>query len=240
MAIVPLRRTDDVSLGTGLDTGIAARLAVRAGSHRGPTAGLAPGYVQGNLAILPERLAADFQRFCDLNPKPCPLIGMSPPGDPRVPELGADLDIRTDLPRYRVWQNGELVAEPDDITDYWRDDLVSFVIGCSFSFEEALMADGHRAAPHCLRQQRADVPYQRGNRARRGVPRADGGVDAADDASRRTARGRDHRPLSARAWRAGAGRSSRSDRHRRCDDSPTMATRCRSRPAKSRCSGPAA
>ena len=58
-------------------------------------------------------LAADFLRFCELNPKPCPLIGMSAPGDPRVPELGEDLDIRTDLPRYRVWRNGELVAEPD-------------------------------------------------------------------------------------------------------------------------------
>src|SRR6266852_6548191 len=97
------------------------------GGHRGPTAGLAPGFVQGNLAILPAPLASDFLRFCQLNPKPCPLIGSSTPGDPRVPALGEDLDIRTDLPRYRVWKNGELVAEPDDISDFWRDDLVSFV-----------------------------------------------------------------------------------------------------------------
>src|SRR5262245_1226328 len=90
--------------------GLAARRAIRAGSHRGPTAGLAPGNVQGNLAILPQALAADFLRFCQLNPKPCPLIGTSAPGNPRVPELGEDLDIRTDLPRYRVWKNGELVA----------------------------------------------------------------------------------------------------------------------------------
>ena len=122
--------------------GHGARLAVRAGAHRGPTAGLARGFVQGNLAILPQDLAADFLRFCQLNPKPCPLIGASAPGDPRVPELGADIDIRTDLPRYRVWRNGELVAEPEDVRDVWRDDLVSFVIGCSFSFEEALMAEG--------------------------------------------------------------------------------------------------
>jgi uncharacterized protein YcsI (UPF0317 family) len=124
------------------DSGLLARRAIRAGTHNGPTSGLAPGYVQGNLAVLPERLAADFLRFCQLNPKPCPLIGSSAPGDPRVPELGEDLDIRTDIPRYRVWKNGELVAEPNDIRDVWRDDLVTFVIGCSFSFEEALMADG--------------------------------------------------------------------------------------------------
>src|SRR6202521_5912410 len=123
-------------------TGHEARLAIRRREWTGQTAGLAPGYVQGNLAILPNALAADFLRFCQLNPKPCPLIGSSAPGDWRVPALGEDLDIRTDLPRYRVWKNGELAAEPDDISDYWRDDLVSFVIGCSFSFEEALMADG--------------------------------------------------------------------------------------------------
>jgi len=123
-------------------SGLTARLAVRTGQHRGPTSGLAPGYVQGNLAILPSALAADFMRFCQLNPKPCPLVGTSAPGDWRVPVLGEDLDIRTDLPRYRVWRHGELVAEPDDISDLWRDDLVSFVLGCSFSFEEALTAEG--------------------------------------------------------------------------------------------------
>jgi len=137
MPLAPLSRPDAASLGSGLQ----ARLAVRSGTHRGPTAGLAPGYVQGNLAIVPQALATDFKRFCELNPKPCPLIGVSAAGDWRVPELGEDLDIRTDLPRYRVWRNGALIAEPDDVTAYWRDDLVSFVIGCSFSFEEALMAD---------------------------------------------------------------------------------------------------
>jgi uncharacterized protein YcsI (UPF0317 family) len=132
------RKTNAASLSDGY----TARLTIRRGEHRGSTAGLAPGYVQGNLAILPTGLAADFKRFCELNPRPCPLIGMSMPGDPRVPELGDDVDIRTDLPRYRVWKNGELVATPEDITDYWRDDLVSFVIGCSFSFEEALTEIG--------------------------------------------------------------------------------------------------
>src|SRR5882757_3597362 len=138
MAVTPMRHEDTAAP----DSGRKARLAIRARSHRGPTAGLAPGFVQGNLAILPQALAADFLRFCQLNPKPCPLIGTSAPGDWRVPELGDDLDIRTDIPRYRVWRNGELVAEPTTLSEFWRDDLVSFVIGCSFSFEEALMADG--------------------------------------------------------------------------------------------------
>ncbi|KQW18428.1 hypothetical protein ASC80_20635 [Afipia sp. Root123D2] len=118
-----------------------ARLACRSGWD-GVTAGVAPGYVQGNLAILPEKLAASFHRFCQLNPKPCPIIGMSEVGNPRIPELGIDLDIRTDLPRYRVWRDGELVEEPIDIMAHWRKDLVAFVLGCSYSFEEALMADG--------------------------------------------------------------------------------------------------
>jgi uncharacterized protein YcsI (UPF0317 family) len=127
---------------TGPQSGRAARLAVRLGRHQGPTSGLAPGYVQGNLAILPSELASDFLRFCQLNPKPCPLLASSAPGDWRLPSLADDLDIRTDLPRYRVWRNGELVDEPTDIKSYWRDDLVAFVIGCSFSFEEALTQDG--------------------------------------------------------------------------------------------------
>jgi uncharacterized protein YcsI (UPF0317 family) len=127
---------------TARETGHAARLKIRAGAHRRPTSGMAPGYVQANLAILPASLAADFHRFCHLNPKPCPLLAASEPGDPRLPALGADLDIRTDIPRYRVWKKGELVDEVDDISAVWRDDLVSFALGCSFSFEEALIENG--------------------------------------------------------------------------------------------------
>jgi uncharacterized protein YcsI (UPF0317 family) len=119
---------------------VAARHAYRTGMASS-TAGVANGFVQGNLAILPEKLAASFHRFCQLNPKPCPIIGMSDVGDPRIPSLGIDLDIRTDVPRYRVWRDGEVVEEPTDIMAHWRDDLVAFVLGCSFSFEEALMAD---------------------------------------------------------------------------------------------------
>lgn len=127
---------------TALDTGLAVRVACRSGAWRGPTAGLAKGYVQGNLVILPAELAHEFLRFCQANPKPCPIVGMSEPGEPGIPALGHDLDIRTDLPRYRVWKRGELVDEPTDIRDWWRGDLVSFAIGCSFSFEEALLDAG--------------------------------------------------------------------------------------------------
>ncbi|HVV62618.1 MAG TPA: DUF1445 domain-containing protein, partial [Pseudolabrys sp.] len=137
MTVNPMRRDD-----AAIPESRATRLKIRRGEHRGATSGLAPRYVQGNLAILPSSLAGDFLRFCQLNPKPCPLIGSSAPGDWRIPSLAEDLDIRSDLPRYRVWKNGELVAEPTDVREFWRDDLVSFVIGCSFSFEEALMADG--------------------------------------------------------------------------------------------------
>jgi uncharacterized protein YcsI (UPF0317 family) len=136
-----------------------ARLACRAGLAD-TTAGVAPGFVQGNLAILPEKLAAAFHRFCQLNPKPCPIIGMSEVGDPKIPSLGLDLDIRTDLPRYRVWRDGVLIEEPLDITAHWRDDLVAFVIGCSFSFEEALLADD---IPIRHIEQKVRVPMYRSN-----------------------------------------------------------------------------
>jgi len=121
-------------------TGRDVRLAVRAGSFAAPTCGVAPGYVQGNLAVLTADHAEDFLRFCQANPKPCPLIGVSEKGNPAIPALGADLDIRTDIPRYRVWRDGVLADEPRDLKSVWRDDLVAFVIGCSFSFEEALLA----------------------------------------------------------------------------------------------------
>ncbi len=123
-------------------TGLAARLAIRRGDHVGPTSGIAPGFVQANLAVLPRSMADDFRRFCQLNPKPCPLIGVAAPGDWRIPELGEDLDIRTDLPRYRVWRDGRLIDEPIDILGWWRDDLVTFAIGCSFSFEQGLLEAG--------------------------------------------------------------------------------------------------
>jgi len=124
------------------NTGERERVRIRTGAFAGPTSGLAPGNVQANLVILPQALASDFLRFAVANPKPCPILAVSEPGDPCFPTLGAELDIRTDLPRYRVWRDGQLVAEPTDIREIWRDDLVSFAIGCSFSFEEALIEAG--------------------------------------------------------------------------------------------------
>jgi uncharacterized protein YcsI (UPF0317 family) len=99
------------------------------------------GRVQANLVVLPAPLASDFLRFCQANPKPCPLLGVTEPGDPRLPLLGQDIDLRTDLPRYRVWREGVLVDEPTDVRPWWRDDLVGFALGCSFTFEAALMAE---------------------------------------------------------------------------------------------------
>jgi len=118
------------------------RRAIRQGKFRRHTAGVAPGYVQGNVCILPREYADEFRLFCERNPKPCPLLAVSQPGDPRLPELGADIDIRTDVPRYRVFRDGALVEEVADLRDVWRSDLVTFVLGCSFSFEEALRAAG--------------------------------------------------------------------------------------------------
>jgi uncharacterized protein YcsI (UPF0317 family) len=118
------------------------RHAIREGAFSGNTSGLAPGYVQCNIVILPAELANDFLRFCQLNPKPCPLIATSnSPGDFSLPPLG-DVDIRTDVPSYRVFRDGEFVEERADISELWREDLVTFALGCSFSFEEALLADG--------------------------------------------------------------------------------------------------
>ena len=119
----------------------ALRQKIRSGEHQGNTSGFAPGFVQCNIVILPADWASDFLRFCQLNPKPCPLLAASEPGSPALPLLG-DIDIRSDVPSYRVFRNGEMVEELPDITNLWRDDLVSFALGCSFSFEEALLADG--------------------------------------------------------------------------------------------------
>jgi len=124
------------------DSPAQLRQAIAEGRYTSNTSGLAPGYVQCNIVILPESQANDFLRFCQLNPKPCPLIASSQaPGDPALTLLG-DIDIRTDVPRYRVFRDGNLETELTDIKSLWRDDLVTFALGCSFSFEEALIADG--------------------------------------------------------------------------------------------------
>lgn len=121
-------------------TPVAARAAFRAGQVR-PTCGIARGYAQANLMILPKEQAFDFLLFAQRNPKPCPLLEVMEPGVTE-PATAPGADIRTDVPLYRVWRHGELVAETPDIRDYWRSDLVTFVIGCSFTFEFPLMEAG--------------------------------------------------------------------------------------------------
>lgn len=120
----------------------AARAPIRTGEWTGQTAGMAPGFIQGNLAIVPAAQALDFARYCQRNPKPCPVIGISDTGDPMLRTLGDDIDVRTDLPRYNVYRDGALSEEVGDLKALWRDDLVAFVLGCSFSFEKAMVDDG--------------------------------------------------------------------------------------------------
>jgi uncharacterized protein YcsI (UPF0317 family) len=119
----------------------ALRRLIRAGGFPHPTAGLAPGYVQCNLAILPAADAADFAAYCAANPQVAPVLATSEPGDPHLPALGDDLDLRTDLGSYQVFRDGQAQAAPD-VSDAWRQDLVAFAFGCSFSFEEALLREG--------------------------------------------------------------------------------------------------
>jgi len=129
-------------LESGLQTGRDVRQACRSGTWTGQTAGLARGFTQANLVILPQALAFDFLLFCQRNPKPCPLLAVTEPGKVGPGELAPDADLRTDLPRYRVWRHGELVDEPTEISRYWQEDFVSFLIGCSFTFEDALLRAG--------------------------------------------------------------------------------------------------
>jgi uncharacterized protein YcsI (UPF0317 family) len=104
-----------------------------------PTTGWAAGFTQANMVMLPQDWAFDMLLFGQRNPQPVPLLDVTDPGA-TASRLAPDADLRTDVPRYRVWRDGELVAEPTDVSDLWRDDLVTFLIGCSFSFETALMA----------------------------------------------------------------------------------------------------
>jgi uncharacterized protein YcsI (UPF0317 family) len=123
-------------------TGAEIRRAAARGELTGPTPGLALGYVQANLVIVPRELAYDFLLFCQRNPKPCPLLDVTEPGNPEPGLVAPGADLRTDLPRYRVYRDGELVEEPNDLRGWWRDDLVAFLIGCSFTFENALLQAG--------------------------------------------------------------------------------------------------
>jgi len=120
------------------------RRAIRAGEFKGLTTGLASGYVQANLAIVPASHAEDFLAFCKANALACPVLGVSEPGDPSLPALGENIDVRTDLPAYRVYRHGQHVGTHSDITTLWQDDHVAVAIGCWFSMEDALTNAGVR------------------------------------------------------------------------------------------------
>lgn len=119
-----------------------ARTAIRNGESKSPTAGISPGYAQANLVILPRDWAFDFLLFAQRNPKPCPVLDVTEPGDPEPAGIAPGADIGKDLPRYRIWKKGVLQEEPTDVTDWWKDDFVGFLVGCSFSLENALIGAG--------------------------------------------------------------------------------------------------
>ena len=141
-------------------TGADVRRLCRAGELTGPTPGLASGFVQGNLVVVPRELAFDFLLFCQRNPKPCPLLDVTEPGSAEPALVAPGADLRTDLPRYRVYQKGELIDEPTDLRRWWRDDLVAFLLGCSFTFESALLQAG---VPIRHIEQNRNVPMYRTN-----------------------------------------------------------------------------
>ena len=130
------------TISTEFKTGKDVRMASRSGEFVQPTSGAALDIVQTNVAILPKDVAFDFLLFCQRNPKPCPIIEVMEPGQYEALLTAPGSDIRTDVPLYRVYEKGELVDEPVDINSYWSDDLVTFLLGCSFTFEHALIRNG--------------------------------------------------------------------------------------------------
>ena len=133
-------KKDDHSMSSDLEQ---LRNRIRNNTFTENTSGLMPGLVQGNVAILSANLAEEFIEFCRLNPKPCPVIGYTKAGDPSIPNLGKALDIRIDVPEYYIIENGEYSHSVNDIKNYWKDDSVAVIIGCSYSFEEALISSGY-------------------------------------------------------------------------------------------------
>lgn len=132
----------DIEAAQIAETAAGVRARIRSGQHVGPTSGLEPGFAQANLVVLPAEDARDFLRFCVVNPKPCPVLDVTHTGSPHPTTVAPAADLRTDVPRYRVFRHGELVDEPTDVMDYWREDFVAFLLGCSFTFDWALTSAG--------------------------------------------------------------------------------------------------
>lgn len=136
------------------------RKLIRDGKWGKPTSGLSNGYTQANLVVLPEKYAYDFLLFCQRNPRPCPLLEVLDIGDPTVKVMAARADIRTDIPKYRIYRDGVLCEEVVDIRAYWQKNFVSFLIGCSFSFEQALLQND---IPVRQIEEQCNVPMYRTN-----------------------------------------------------------------------------
>jgi uncharacterized protein YcsI (UPF0317 family) len=133
---------NDMQACAALTTGQQIREACRTGAFTEQTSGLAPGFAQANLVVVPADCAPDFLEFCRRNPKPCPVLDVTAPGSPVPVRVAPEADLRSDLPRYRVWRHGALSEEPTDVRDIWQDDFVGVLIGCSFTFEAALLRAG--------------------------------------------------------------------------------------------------
>ena len=126
----------------GYDHPREVRALIRRGELLRPTCGLVPGYTQANLVVLPKEFAFDFLLFCQRNPKPCPVLEVLEPGNYQPVLTAPTADIRVDVPLYRIYRDGELTSEEQDITKYWNREMVSFLLGCSFTFETALIRAG--------------------------------------------------------------------------------------------------
>ena len=143
-----------------LDAVAEIRDHIRTGAYRSHTAGLGRRKLQANLTILPKAFALDFMRFCQRNPKPCPLVGVSDTGNPTMSTLGRDIDVRTDVPAYYIYENGALVDCRFDIVELWNDEFVAFALGCSFTFDRAFDGSRHIRLAHRQQQDRSNVSLE--------------------------------------------------------------------------------
>ena len=183
------------------------RKLIRDKKITGQTSGMCLGYAQANLAILPKELAYDFLLFTQRNPKPCPILEVSDVGDPYLKKIAKDCNIATDIPKYRIYEKGVMTGEYDSVEQFWRDDLVAFLIGCSFSFESELLDSGITVR-HI--EEHKNVPMYLTN-----IDFRQDGCKYASPAPRPDCKsGQHHLLYAARTRHAYSDRSSRADRHK--------------------------
>ena len=214
-----------------------ARARIRSGEHTGPTSGLAAGFAQANLVILPADDALDFMRFCVRNPKPCPLLEVTDTGSPHPSTLARDADLRTDLPRYRVFQDGSLVDEPTDVTTLLARRSGEFPARLLVHVRMGACRRRSAAGASTAGRQRSDVRHEPSLRRRRPVRGAAGGVDETVRAGRHRSRRRDLVSLPGDARRSGAHRRPCGTGHRRSERTRLRRAGDGSRRATCRCSG---